>query len=259
MSIATVRALESSYEPQYIGRVDELNVLLYLREHDDHAPQANDDGASNVRDFVPQHRAVFGRAHAKYGVDPLVIASLLYIESRFGHNLGHFHVASVFVDLLQADRPAMIAHLGRTAPTFRARITPAIRRDIARRAKKKAKWAMGELEALAKLHARDPGLVKRLRGSFAGAVGWPQFLPSSLLTYAHSARPNATPDLTTADDAITSVAYYLHRSGWRENVPSTHERALLKYNQSRDYARAILKLAGHGPRRHLSGTVVRRK
>ena len=253
-----ITLLKSVYEPKHIARVCELNVLLYLRRHDDHGPQANDDGSTKVRAFVTEHAAAFEAAHAKYGVDPLVIASLMYIESRYGRNVGHFHVASVFLDLLQSDRPAVIAHLRAAAPAFRPKITAAIRRDIARRAARKSKWALQELIALRSIYQRDPKILLTLHGSFAGAVGMPQFLPSSYLVYARAAHNGTPPDLTKPEDAILSVANYLHRSGWRQSVHASHERALMKYNQSADYARAIMKLAGdrRPGRRGLSNVVV---
>ena len=255
---AFVRALARTYEPRHLARVDELNVLLYLRERDDHGPQATDDGAGRVREFLSTNHALFAATSRRYGVDPAVIASLLYIESRFGRNVGHFHVASVFLNLVQADRPEVIAHLRAAAPQFRKKITPAIRREIARRAVKKARWAIGELRALRTLWRKDPSCLIDLHGSFAGAIGWPQFLPSSYLTYAAAAAPKRAPDLSRTDDAVSSVANYLRQSGWRDDRADTHERAIMKYNQSRDYARAILKLARAAApvRRHLSGATV---
>ena len=244
---AFVRALKANYQPANLTKVLELNVLLFLRERDEHGPQANDDGAKRVRDFVGQNSGAFARARRRYGVDADVIASLLYIESRFGQNVGRFHVPSVFLDVVQAPRPAALAHLRGAAPSFRRNVAVGprdpLRAEIKRRAERKAKWALGELKALRLVWRRDPRALATLKGSFAGAIGMPQFLPSSYHAFARGANAGRAPDLNQTEDAVLSVANYLRASGWRSERPRTHAAALLKYNNSRDYARAILNLA----------------
>lgn len=234
-------ALKASYDPGQITTVVELNTLLFLRTRDDHGSQATTEGAARVAEFVRAQAEVFAKAERRYHVDPAVIASLLYIESRFGQNVGRFRVPSVFLDLVQADQHRVLRHLHLAAPRFagRVKVSPARRREIDRRAARKVAWALGELKALHKIWRRDPDVLGRLNGSFAGAIGMPQFLPSSFLKYARAADGAATPDLSRTADAVESVANYLAKSGWRKSP----RRALFAYNHSRDYARAILKLA----------------
>ena len=238
-----VQSIKSVYEPGDFEKVLELNTLLFLRKADYHGPQVSDDAAETVRAFVNEHGETFRAVDARYHVSPEVIAGLMWMESRYGENVGKFHVLSAFVDLLQADRPAVIHHLRAVAaPKFCQVLSQSDRRKIASKAHKRAKWALEELKALAKMDKRDRKLVRELRGSFAGAFGIPQFEPSSYVQYARSAGASA-PNLKQADDAIYSVAYYLHKSGWREGRVKSHTAALLKYNHSTDYARAILHLA----------------
>jgi membrane-bound lytic murein transglycosylase B len=154
-------------------------------------------------------------------------------------------VPSVFADLVQADRPEIIKDL-RKRGAFRFSKHPKARdlRKIAARAAKKSKWAIGELKDLEKIyHARGDNSVFELRGSYAGAFGMSQFLPSSYRRMTVKSPTLRALNLDHADDAIRSVAIYLHDNGWREKITRTHVKALMNYNDSRDYADSILKLA----------------
>ncbi len=71
----------------------------------------------------------------------------------------------------------------------------------------------------------------------------PQFLPSSYLSFARAIAPKTQPNLDEADDAIMSVAFYLKQHGWRAADPTSRVKALMAYNNSADYANAILALS----------------
>lgn len=238
-----MRSLKANYDGSDFKSVVELNTLLFLRKTDYHGPQVSDEAVASVKTFIEQNKATFDAVQERYGVTPSVIAGLLWIESRYGENQGKFHVTSALVDLVQADRPSVVKHLEtEAAPRFTETLSRKGKREIVLRARKKSKWAIGELKALQTMYHRDAKLVKNLRGSFAGAFGMPQFEPSSYVPYARAAG-TGVPDLSKPEDAIHSVANYLHESGWRKNKPTSFEKALLKYNHSHDYARAILRLA----------------
>jgi membrane-bound lytic murein transglycosylase B len=105
-------------------------------------------------------------------------------------------------------------------------------------------WAYGELRALLELentHAIRPGSLK---GSVMGAIGWPQFLPSSLVKYGVDGDGDGRIDLYSAEDAIFSTANYLRAYGWREaRLPADREAVIWNYNHSRAYVRAVLEIA----------------
>jgi len=239
-----IQSLKDTYEPASFHQVLELNVLLYLRKSDDHGVQLSQRAVDTVESFMKANRPSLLAAEKEHGVSSSVIASLLWLESRHGENQGRFHVPSVYVHLLQAPRPAVIAHLHKNAKKFTPKVSKKNLADITTRTKKKADWALAELKALQTVHGKDAKRVRELRGSFAGAFGIPQFLPSSYLRWARSHGKGATPDLTKPQDAILSVAYYLRDNGWKRGKEKTFKKALLRYNNSHDYANAILKLAG---------------
>jgi membrane-bound lytic murein transglycosylase B len=239
-----IEALRQSYEPKEFRNVVELNVVLFLRKSDYHGIQVTDEASTRVRKFMTENEAALTRAEKDHGVPGTIIASLLWIESRFGQQTGRFHVPSVYVHLLQADRPLMVKHLrSNGARRFSDKPSAKDLAKIPERAQRKANWALGELRALQKMFERDRAHAIGLRGSFAGAFGIPQFLPSSYTRWAKAMEAGKTPDLHRTDDTIQSVAFYLKENGWRQNREKTHFQALLNYNNSRDYANAILTLA----------------
>ena len=235
--------MRETYEPKNFDQTIELNVLLFLRKRDDHGHQVSDSAVATVTEFMNSNRAALKAAEKEHGVAAGVIASLLWIESRHGQNRGRFHVPSVYLHLLQAPRPEIIAHLKAKASDYTPKVTKQNLFDIEKRTGTKATWAIAELRALQKMYKKDAQLLRTLRGSFAGAFGIPQFIPSSYHRWARTNRKAASPDLDQTQDAIQSVAFYLRDHGWRKGKKKSFEAALLKYNNSKHYARAILDLA----------------
>ncbi|MGZ3721986.1 MAG: lytic murein transglycosylase [Bdellovibrionales bacterium] len=238
-----IAALKESYDPDPFSEVLELNTLLFLKKSDYHGVQVNGEAAVDVRNFMTANKESLAIAQKTYHVPGGVVASLLWMESRHGKNLGQFHVPSVFVDLVQADRPQVIKYLHKAGKRFTAQVTKKNKRDITSRAKKRVMWAISELKAIQKMYRQNPKALPDFRGSFAGAFGMAQFEPSSYVHYAKSQSGDHPAILEHADDAIQSVAYYLHQSGWHMSKQKSYVKALMRYNNSHDYASAILKLA----------------
>ena len=111
------------------------------------------------------------------------------------------------------------------------------------RTKRKAAWALDELRALEKFYKKDKKMVSELQGSFAGAFGIPQFIPSSYFTYSRPLKKGAVADLYSPDDAISSVSNYLKKTGWNSKKRTRKMKALMHYNNSEDYAESILQLS----------------
>jgi membrane-bound lytic murein transglycosylase B len=238
-----IAEMKKYYEEDDFTEVLELNVLLYLRKSNYHGPQISGDAANEVKDFISKHRKTLDIAEKKYKVPADVIVSLMWLESRLGRNKGTFHVPSVYLHLLQAKQKPVIAYLKTKTGRFADKVTAKQMKDIPERAKRKSKWALGELRAIAKIHEWHWTVGEDFRGSFAGAFGLPQFLPSSYTIWARALEEKAQPQLTKPEDAIMSVAYYLKDHGWKTEVQKKRINALMKYNNSRDYALAILDLA----------------
>ncbi len=238
-----IAEMKKHYDDDDFTEVLELNVLLFLRKSDYHGPQISGDSAEEVRDFIDRHRKTLDIAEQRYKVPADVIVSLIWLESRLGRNKGTFHVPSVYLHLLQAKRKPVIDYLKTKTNRFADKVTLKQMKSIPERAQRKSKWALAELQAIAKIHKWHWEVGKDFTGSFAGAFGMPQFIPSSYVVWARPLVEGQQPILEKPEDAIMSVAYYLKDHGWKTEVKKKRIDALMKYNNSRDYALAILDLA----------------
>jgi len=141
-------------------------------------------------DFARRHRAALQRATRQYGVPEEYILGILAVETTFGSYVGKDRILDALTTL-----------------GF----------DYARR----GDYFRGELENFLVM-SRDEGLdpVKPV-GSYAGAMGLGQFMPSSFLKWAVDFNGDGRRDLWNAEDAIGSVANYFAQHGWQAGQPVT--------------------------------------
>lgn len=138
--------------------------------------------------FLRQQRLALARAGEQYGVPPEVIAGILGIETRFGRVTGSFRTIDVLLTL-----------------AF----------DYTRR----AALYREELAHFLLLCAEQGIDPLAQRGSFAGAVGLPQFMPGSIRRWAVDFDNDGRVDLRTRDDAVGSVGSFLAAHGWQRELP----------------------------------------
>ena len=139
--------------------------------------------------FWQRHAATLAKAEALSGVPAEIIVSIIGIETIYGKHLGRF------------DTFAALATLAFDYPP---------RADLFRR----------ELEALLLLARDEKRAPDSYRSSYAGAIGLPQFLPSSIRSYAVDFDGNDRIDLSASpEDAIGSVANFLKVHGWETGGP----------------------------------------
>ncbi len=240
-----VSFLKKNYEAKTFARTMRLNFLTFRRS----PIQKNQISPIAIRktsEFIRSHREILQQAEKKFGVSKETISALLWLETQHGKLKGGFHVTSVFVHLLQCERKDVINKLTQLAEkntSFATLKRKEIRVLMAERAVKKFRWAIEELKELEEIYKDDQDFLADLKGSFAGAFGIPQFIPSSYNSWAVSPDKQKEPDLYDAKDAIFSVANYLKSNGWVKSDPQSFTKALLKYNNSKDYAATILELS----------------
>ncbi len=211
---------------------DVVRKIAFLRKEsrDIYAKFLTPAVAAQGRAYMNEHHATLSRAEAQYGVAPEVIVGILTVESGLGSNTGKYPVFNVFASLAVMDSPEIIRELGLEAAG----------RD---RLKKKAAWGRKELQVFLEYCAARRLDPFSYCGSWAGAMGFCQFLPSSLKSCGVSASGKGPVDLFTHDDAIFSIACYLKKSGFKQQNRSTWRRAVLSYNHSEAYADTVLTLA----------------
>ncbi len=230
-----------NYKADQRDKVLELNFLGFLRVN-----QATGNEPipawelERVHKFIRKNKNTFKDAEKKFRVPREVIASLLWVETKHGRDLGTFHVASALFSMAQADYPTLLDQLLDSAKQKSSALTKEMETRITERAKRKSDWAAAELAALEEIHVKGWKNVKTLNGSFSGAFGMAQFVPSSYLTWARSNKKR--PNLFQAQDSILSVANYLRSNGW-ETKKETHEAALFHYNRDKAYVTHILRMS----------------
>lgn len=230
-----------NYRADQREKVLELNFLGFLRVNQAKGDEKIPDWElRRVQKFIKKNKLTFQEAEKKFSVPKEVIASLLWVETKHGRDLGTFHVASALFSMAQADYPTLLDQLLDAAKAKAASYDKIMEQKIADRAKSKGDWAASELVALEEIHRKGWKKMEKLHGSFSGAFGMAQFVPSSYITWAKSNKER--PNLFKADDSILSVANYLRSNGW-EKKSDTHKAALFHYNRDKAYVTHILHMS----------------
>lgn len=156
------------------------------------------------RAFLAKHREALGKVEAKYGVPAEMIVSIIGVETSYGGNTGSHRVVDALYTLAFAyprtNEPGKIERENKREAFFR--------------------------DELAQLFAlgRETGIdVATLKGSYAGAMGWGQFMPSSYRDYAVDGDGDGKRDLfNSTDDVFASIAnYFVKKGGWKRGEPVT--------------------------------------
>ncbi len=197
---------------------------------------------AEARQFLSANRRLLLRFERNYGVPGEIAVGILTVETRLGTYLGD---KSAFLTLASM---ALCDDFSCVAGAFKdEHLTKRKRRWLSRRTAQKARWAYGELKALltyAQQTHRDPLSIP---GSFYGAIGIAQFMPSQALRHGVDGNGDGVVDLFVLDDALFSMGNYLMRNGWRGSMRSRRKqrRAIYNYNHSRIYVNTVMAVSDY--------------
>jgi membrane-bound lytic murein transglycosylase B len=235
-----LQAPGTAFDEKYVR----INVTNYASKPD-YSFNLTTQSVEKVRGFLVKHDSLLRRADSIYGVPKEVVASLLWVESKHGVVLGKNHVASVYLSTLLASDDEYVdkntASVMSTQKIDSSKVD-SVRGAIRKRAERKVKWSVEQLKALQEIQRRRTMNVHTLNGSWAGAFGMPQFIPSSYLSWAADGNNDGIIDLNDLDDAVVSVANYLRKNGWGP-AESQQRAAVHHYNNSNAYVDCVLTLA----------------
>ncbi|MBK0325898.1 lytic murein transglycosylase [Rhodobacteraceae bacterium F11138] len=178
----------AGYLPGVIER--DRNQTEFKRSLEDYlAIAASDDRVQTGRAKLRQHNATLSRIESTYGVDKHVVVAIWGLESRYGARRGDIQVVSAL---------STLAYDGRRGSFFEKQLIAAL-----------------------KILQNGDTTTDRMTGSWAGAMGHTQFIPTSYLAYAVDFTGDGRRDIWSEDptDSLASTAAYLQRSGWVTGQP----------------------------------------
>jgi membrane-bound lytic murein transglycosylase B len=201
---------------------------------------STDRSISKAKKYMAAHKDDLARIEKAYGVNKNVITAILLVESNLGQNRGTRSALNTLSTLAALMYPDTRKEFYGMIPKAKR---PALKK-FEKSAKRRSKWAYGELKAFLIYTEQEGFDPTKMTGSFAGAIGYAQFIPSSILAYGQDGDNDGTIDLFTHADAIASIANYLKSHGWRPDISRKKaEKVIYRYNHSKYYVKAILKVA----------------
>ena len=138
--------------------------------------------------FIKRNRATFNAVEKKYGIPKEYIAAIIGIETAYGHNVGRYPVFDTLATL-----------------TFEKN--------------RRNRFFRKELIKFLKLSKSEKFNPRNIRGSYSGAIGLGQFLPSNYEAYGIDFNKDGKITLQGSDDAIASIANYFKKNGWKKGQP----------------------------------------
>jgi len=169
--------------------------------------------------ILRDNRAFFSAVSNQYSVRPEVLVAIYRVETNFGQYVGEY-------------------------PVFNSLLTMTLLTN------RRSEWAEKELVSLFILSRRNTTHPLSIKGSWAGAFGLCQFIPSSYLTYGVDGNGDGMVNLFQFPDAMASVANYLHANGWEDHSPEKGRKAIWSYNHCDNYVKAVMaytKAVGGAP------------
>jgi len=178
----------AGYLPDVIER--DRNQVEFKRSLEDYlAIAASDERIETGRQMLVRHAGTLSQIEAKYGVDKEVIVAVWGLESRYGARRGDVPVISA---------TSTLAYDGRRGAFFEKQLIAALR-----------------------IIQEGDTSPANMTGSWAGAMGHTQFIPTSYLAYAVDFTGDGRRDIWSEDptDSLASTAAYLARAGWVRGQP----------------------------------------
>ncbi len=173
-------------------------------------------------DFFRAHRELLAQAEQAYGVDAGILTGLLGVETAYGTRTGTYMVFSALY-------------------------------TITLKVPSRTDWAANELAEWLKLCYRQRIAPHSVKGSYAGAFGFFQFMPSSFNRFAVDFDGDGRISFDEWPNVVGSVANYLALAGWQRggslDKPAKNYYAIFAYNHSDNYVRVIVELRGEIMRR----------
>ena len=195
---------------------------------------------NNALKYISEHKNALDQAQKIYGVDKTIITAILLVETRLGTYLGKRTVINTLSTMAAVTDETLRERIWNSIPEKKKPKKETFLKQVAKR----SKWGYEELKALIKYTKQQGVAPETIKGSYAGAMGISQFMPSNALRLAKDGNNDGRIDLFTHADAIFSVANYLKHHGWKTGIARQKQHEVLfRYNHSNYYVDTLLKIS----------------
>ncbi|MDM8515921.1 lytic murein transglycosylase [Desulfobacterales bacterium HSG16] len=193
-----------------------------------------------ARAYMKKYKKELAFAQKTYGVDKEVITGIALVETRLGTYVGKRMVINILSSMSALSEKKVREKLWADIKD-RTELT---KKKFEAKAAKKAGWAYKELKAFLNYTTKEKINPLNINGSYAGAMGICQFMPSNILPLAKDGNGDGKINLFDHADAVASIANYLKRYGWKPGLTQKQAfKAVYSYNHSKYYVNTVLKIA----------------
>jgi len=245
------RLVKDGFDAEGIGELyrqpgvafETRGVALFFRHSEgrlDYGQFLQDRRIQMARQYMIDHSGALAAAEDRYGVAREIITAIMLVETQLGTLVGNQTVFNILSTMAALDDAAVRKAFWKVLPTDR-RLK---RKAFEKKADRKSSWAYAELKALLRYVEAEKMDPVAIQGSYAGALGYCQFMPSNALRLGVDGNGDERVDLFDHTDAIASVGNYLKHHGWKPEMTRQQKfQVILKYNYSKPYANTILDIA----------------
>ena len=259
-----------SYDPQFM--VKKMNSLLRTRLAKARPAQPGGPPPADVYDsflrpeplaearaYLKDRAPMLRRLSARYEVPQEVLVAMLLIETRLGTKVGDRGAMAPLASMAATTDVARIRSMIKPPNPSDLPLDAATEAWLAQRTREKADWAYDETAALLRYARTMNRQPMDIPGSIYGAIGFCQFMPTNIDKLGVDGDGDGKVDLFNHEDALASMANYLHKNGWSRSMntaPPAHRgkkgervynqrmmKTVYTYNHSWTYCRTILAVA----------------
>ena len=247
------RLSQEGFDPDFLSNLlidtrAELNpsmLTVYLNLNSRETPELysqffTQESIFLSKKFLRQNLKTLKKMEDQFHVEMEVVSAILLVESRFGENIGKYRVIPTLASMALMDSPEILQKNYQALKDTSAELSYEWVEGFAKR---KAGWAYDELKCFLNIIQQEKIDPLEVYGSYDGALGMAQFIPSSYLAYAQS-KKGLGHWLLNKEEAIFSIGNYLKSHGWKKKMATEKKRKILwYYNHSEPYVETILRLA----------------
>ncbi len=190
--------------------------------------------------YIKTHNSTLIRAENEFGVDKTIITAILLVETQ----LGTYPMKYLAINMLSSLSALSDNSLKEKVWLAIPKKWKPKKGKFIKRAESKKHWAYEELKALLRYMDKNKLPPETVKGSYAGAIGYCQFMPSNIPGYAKDGNNDGKIDLLNHEDAIFSIARYFKKHGWKPGLnKKQQDKVIWKYNHDDHYVAAIQKIS----------------